>query len=232
MTVRLSHAYLTGETEGGWSLLAGQTYDAWYIRDVTMLAYLYPCNRRPQLRLTKFTVLGDGTRLTVRLAAVENRGDYLDPSHADSNENVAGTLFEPAVLAERSLLTEEPAKLSLGGAYGRERNDFPENPSEDGLYDTDFLMATAFLPLCRRQVVSGAAYGGENVDTFFLGGIAEGVNPVRGVPIRSLGGWLEGTVRVTPRIQGVAESNFFAKEKIGDDTNTHVRLLLSLYIYF
>ena len=163
---------------------------------------------------------------------MENRGDYLDPSHADSNENVAGTLFEPAVIAERSLLTEEPAKLSLGGAYGRERTDFPENPSEDGLYDADFLMATAFLPLCRRLVVSGAAYGGENVDTFFLGGIAEGVNPVRGVPIRSLGGWLEGTVRVTPRIQGVAESNFFAKEKIGDDTNIHVRLQLSLYIYF
>ena len=268
---RLRHAYLAGETESGWSLLAGQTYDAWYIRDVTMLAYLYPCNRRPQLRLTKNAVLGDGTRLTARLAAVENRGDSLDPSHADSNRSLAGTLLEPAVIIERSLLTEEPSNLSLGGAYGRERNEFPENPSENGLYDVGFLMATAYIPICHRVVVSGAAYGGENVDTFFLGDLAEGVNPVSGVPIRSLGGWLQSTVRVTPkwrfnagyvwldpydedvgqkgcsrhachfantayrftpRIQGVAESNFFSKEEIGENTNTYVRLQLSLYIFF
>lgn len=196
---RLRHAYLSGETENGWSLLAGQTYDAWFVRDVTMLAYLYPCNRRPQLRLTKTADFSDGTRVTARLAAVQNRGDNLDPSHAGSNKNVQHTLLQSAIIAERHLIAEAPAKISLSGSYGRERNEFRENPAADGLYDTDLLMVTAFLPLCSCLAVSGAGYAGENIDTYFLGGIASGVNPVQGAPVRSVGGWFQSTVRVTPK---------------------------------
>lgn len=191
---RLRHAYLKFEGKDGWSLLTGQTYDAWYIVDPAMQAYLYPCNRRPQLRLTKVTTLPDGTQLTARLAGVQNRGEKLDASHSRSNHEIKHTLMQGALIAERCLLTKRTSRISLSGSFGREHNEFTQNPEATGELDAFILMNTTSLPLHERFTLSGAVYTGENMDTYFLGRLCRGTNERQGIGIRGSGGWLQGTV--------------------------------------
>lgn len=190
---RLRLAYAEAEISDGWALLAGQAYDVWYIYCPSLLTSIYPVNRRPQLRLTKTTEFEDNTLLTVRAAAVRNSCDNIDDAHSDANSKARRALFQGAIILERPWLTERAARIALAGSYGRECYEFQDERDADGLYDTGLVNSYGWVPLCEWFALSGAVYGGENLDTYFMGGAAQGVSGRRGETIKGVGGWAQGT---------------------------------------
>jgi len=204
--MRIRHAYLNLDMGDGWSVLAGQTYDAWWVAYPMILdggwagGTGHPYNRRPQLRLTKTHTFDDGTRLTARIAAVQNAGTDLDKNLVDDGPASNWPMIQGALILEKKLLTEKASTLSLSGSYGREKIEAAPNPSADGTYDTELLMANAILPIWRKFSLTGSLYAGQNMDTY-KAGICQGVNMTRGIPIDSRGGWLQGTVDLTSKWQ-------------------------------
>ena len=196
--VRIRHAYLDVGTEDGWSLLAGQTFDACWVAGPKMLDGAWaggtghPYARRPQVRLSKTHTTADGTRLTARIAAVQNAGSDLDDNSADDGSTSGWPLMQGALIVEKRLLTDRFSTLALSGSYGRERIDDAPNSVADGVYDEDLVMLTTILPLIRQFELSGALFSGENMDTY-KAGILQGINMTRGLAIAGHGGWVQGT---------------------------------------
>ncbi|MFO7936261.1 MAG: hypothetical protein R6V06_01470 [Kiritimatiellia bacterium] len=195
---RLRCAYVEAKNKNRWALLAGQYYDAWYISSPTLLASVYPVNRRPQVRLTKITEFENRTRLTARVAAVKNQSNNIDEAHANENSEIKRSLLQSAVILERPWLTKRAARIALTGSYGRESCNFRDLPEADGTYDTCLIMINGRLPLCERFTAGSALYSGENIDTYFLGGAAKGINCSHGRKIKGAGGWAQGTYYYSP----------------------------------
>ncbi len=204
--VRIRHAYLNLDMGGGWAVLAGQTYDAWWVAYPMLLdggwagGTGHPYNRRPQLRLTKAHTFDDGTRLSARVAAVQNAGSDLDKNLVDDGPASGYPMLQGALILEKKVLTEKYSTLSLSGSYGREKIEEAVDPVANGTYGTDLLMANAILPVWRKFSLTGSLYTGENMDTY-KAGIFQGINMTRGIAIDSTGGWLQGTVDLTSRLQ-------------------------------
>ncbi len=196
--VRIRHAYLDLGTGDDWSLLAGQTFDACWVAGPKMLDGAWaggtghPYARRPQLRLSKKLTADDGTRLTSRLAFVQNAGSDLDGDVADDGSASGWPLMQGAVIAEKRLLTDRFSTFALSGSYGRERINSAPDSAADGIYDADLIMLTAVLPLIRKFELSGALFSGENMDTY-KAGILQGINLSKGRAISSYGGWVQST---------------------------------------
>lgn len=201
--LRIRHAYLNFDADDGWSLLAGQTIDACWVAGPKTLDGAWgggtghPYARRPQLRLTKTRTFDDDTRLTARLAAVQNAGTDLDDNLEDDGASSCWPLIQSALILEKRLWTERASTFALSGSYGRERIDAAADPIANDVYDADLLMGTVVLPVCRKFTLAGALFVGENMDTY-KAGILQGINLSRGVPISSRGGWVQATLEPQP----------------------------------
>ncbi len=194
-SVRLRHSYVNLAFGEGWSVLAGHSWDAFfYVAPNTLDAgflgdagYLY--SRRAQLRLSKLTDLGGGSKLTARIALAKTSSGDLDGLGQDDGLDSARPTVEALLALDTPLLTTKPTKISIGGEFGTETVDAAGNPDAKD-YDSHLLVAGLFLPLTEKIALQGNLWTGENLDGW-LGGIGQGVNTTLGTSVGAKGGWAQ-----------------------------------------
>lgn len=239
---RLRHVYVNlGFGDTGWSFLAGQTYDAWWVLCPFMLdggwggGMGHPYHRRPQLRLAKEHTFRDGSKLTARIATVQNAGTDLDGDKIDDGSASAWPMVQGALIWTKKNWTGDEMLLSLSGSYGRERLTEDEHEEGNGTYDTTMAMVNArlplfsdlaFFPICKKLAVRGSLYAGENMDTY-KAGIVQGINRVQGTEIGALGGWVESNLKVTDRLD--LNVGYCFEDDANEDLEWHDRTRNSRY---
>ena len=203
---RLRHSYLNLDFGDGLSVLAGHTWDAFfYVAPNTVDAgflgdsgYLY--SRRAQLRLTKVADLGDGNKLTARVALTNTSSGDLDGLGQDDGIDSARPTVEALVAFDTIFLSTKPTKISIGGQFGTETVDAAGNPDAKD-YDSNLIVAGLLFPITDKIAIQGNVWKGENLDVW-LGGIGQGVNTTLKTSIGAKGGWAQLVLNPT------AEWNF------------------------
>lgn len=209
--LRLRHAYVQLSFEHKLELLAGQTWD--------LVSPLFPSaqndtqllfagntgDRRPQLRLTMLP--SDKVRIAVAAAATGT----LDQRDMDADGQLDGiSAGVPSVqgLIEVRKRMRGDAALRVG-LWGH----FAKDELADGTrYPARSIGGHLFLPVAPMLVWIAEAYTGTNTADIG-GGIGQGVNPVTGRTIRSLGGWFEvAAVPTRKHMLAVGGSGDFARE--------------------
>ncbi|HEY6166752.1 MAG TPA: DcaP family trimeric outer membrane transporter [Verrucomicrobiae bacterium] len=194
---RLRLAYVNFEWPGcGFGVLAGQAKDTispLYQPRVNFSPGWWQGNldfRRPQLRLIENLKLAERVELKLEAAAART----IAPAFAapkDFFPDPGADAGYPSAQGRVSLtfpgLYKLPVTLGVSGHWGEDEHDF-----------TNFTHSVHFkswsgnvdlsLPLTPWLKLQGEAYVGANLDAY-LGGIGQGVNITRLIPIRDRGGW-------------------------------------------
>lgn len=210
-TLRLRHAYAQLAFENKIELLAGQTWD--------LVSPLFPSaqndtqllfagntgDRRPQLRLT--VLPSDKIRIAVAAAATGT----LDQRDMDNDGQLDGIgAATPSIqgLIEFRRRMRGDAALRIG-LWGHVAKDELANGTR---YPARSVGGHIFLPAAPMMVWIAEIYGGSNT-TDIGGGIGQGVNPITGRTIRSIGGWFEVAMVPTKKhMLAVGGSGDFARE--------------------
>lgn len=207
--LRLRLAYMQIKRDS-LSLLAGQDWDTFItagpgyviiprIVNFSFLAHAGALGlRRPQVRITQDLPVGD-SRFIWKLAAARTLGEDID---VDGQDDGAASGFPTA--QANLILVSQPfgdlkTVLSVGGHAGVER--VREYTIEDATgnypivmakkdYDTWSLIGSVSQQLSPKLTLQGAAWVGENLDTYW-GGIGQGVNRTLGTGIGAQGGWAQ-----------------------------------------
>ena len=199
--VRLRLAYTDLAFGYGWSVRAGQDWDAFcYVAPITVDAgflgdsgYLY--SRRPQLKLTKSTDLSSSTKLIAKVAVTRTAAGDTDNLGLDDGIDSGKPTVEGNIALETKLLSNKATKFSIGGEFGTETLDAAkENDAKN--YNSSLVVAGVFLPLVDQFALQGKVWSGTNVDGW-LGGIGQGVNTKLGRSIGAEGGWLQAVYNPT-----------------------------------
>ena len=198
-TPRLRHGYLKVVTDGGFSLLAGQTWD--------LIAPLWPSvngdgmmwnsgnlgDRRPQARVTGKLAGPDHSSVDLALAAGRTGAVDLKDSDGDGRRDgeEAGTPMLQSRLGLSSFLGK---RLDLGvwGHTGREET--LKRVGGEGRFDTSSVGADIKLKLTDWLSVAAESWTGRNLSDV-RGGIGQGVNTTKGREIGAQGGWAELIVK-------------------------------------
>jgi hypothetical protein len=200
-SVRLRLAYTDLAFGDGWSVRAGQDWDAfYYVAPITVDAgflgdsgFLY--SRRPQLKLTKSTDLSDSTKIVAKVAVTRTAAGDTDNLGLDDGIDSGKPTVEGNVALETKLLSNKATKISIGGQAGTETldsakvNDFKN-------YNSSLIVGGVFFPLVDQFAVQGNVWSGTNVDGW-LGGIGQGINTKLGRSIGAQGGWLQAVYNPT-----------------------------------
>lgn len=208
----LRHAYVKLQGEK-WSVIAGQTWDVISPLNPKTVNYSVAwCQgnigyRRPQLRFTTWTGVGERGSVKLDVALARNMGgdlDLLDKGskyvYGDGTDDGAdaGTPVVEGRLGLSSGFAEE-GNLSIGvsGHYGREQYNVFSVSGKDSLdftLDSWSFNADMALKLNSKVTLMGEFFVGENLQTY-LGGISQKVDQLnRALP--TMGGW--GMLSVTP----------------------------------
>ncbi len=201
--LRLRLAYVDLE-RGDWSLRAGQDWETFItaIPRIVNFSYLADAGalglRRPQLRVTKLTPLGDQTRLVAKVAAARTIGEDLDGGGQDDGAAAGYPSVQGNLALETRAFTERPLIISLSGHAGSEKVAAYTDTTDPGApvdvaekdYDSWSAIASLLVPLSSRALLQGAVWIGENLDNYF-GGIGQGVNKRKQTAISAEGGWVQ-----------------------------------------
>jgi len=194
----MRHAYLKLDwPDHDVSILAGQTSDVispivmptvnywvgWWVGD---LGY-----RRPQIRVTKGFDVAQDTELEFALAAtrtITNRRGPFTRSGGDTGEDAGFPTVQGRAGLTFPFVGDKPAKIGISGHWGEEEYDRDASDNNRN-YVTWSGNLDLVLPITDWLALKGTAFTGENLDSY-LGGIAQGRNPVTGKEISSHGGWV------------------------------------------
>jgi hypothetical protein len=198
---RLRHSYLDLDFGDGLSVLAGHTWDAFfYVTPNTVDAgflgdagYLY--SRRAQLRLSKVADLGNGNKLTARVALANTSSGDLDGLGQDDGIDSASPTIEGLIAFDTVLLSNKPTKISIGGQFGTETLDAAGIPNAAD-YDSHLIVAGLLFPITDKVSIQGNVWEGENLDGW-LGGVGQGVNTTLKTSIGAKGGWAQVVLNPT-----------------------------------
>lgn len=211
---RLRLAYIDAAWGDGWSVRAGQDWDTYVsvlprVNDAAILGYTgNPYSRHPQVRLTKVTKLSDSTQLTAKLAAQSGRNTGNIDGDNQSDENAAAVPnFHASAALQTKLLTDKYSTFSLSGAYGREKVHHAATVEHPGVYDSELIHGSAFLPITRKFSAQGVLWAGENLDNY-LAGIGQGINAAEGTEVAAHGGWAQGIYDFTGKLSAGAGYGF------------------------
>jgi hypothetical protein len=209
--LRLRHAYAQISMKKKVELLAGQTWD--------LVSPLFPSaqndtqllfagntgDRRPQLRLTMLP--SDKIRIAVAAAATGTL-DQRDLDNDGQLDGIGSATPSLQGLIEFRKRMRGDAALRIG-LWGHLAKDELANGTR---YPARSIGGHVFLPAAPMMVWIAEIYGGSNT-TDIGGGIGQGVNPVTGRTIRSVGGWVELAVVPSRRhMIAVGGSGDFARE--------------------
>lgn len=194
----LRHAYFKFG-KGRWSILAGQTWDVISPLNPATANYSvlwYQGNigyRRPQLRFTTWTELGDEAKMKFDVALSRNlasdldidRGISLDGDGAGIDDGVdSGLPALQARLGYASTLGDE-GKFGIGVSGHVSRETYG---SEDSISVNSWSFNTdVALSFTKKIALKGEFFYGKNLAQY-LGGIGQRFNPVNEA-LPSMGGW-------------------------------------------
>jgi hypothetical protein len=210
-TLRLRHAYAQLSFEKKIELLAGQTWD--------LVSPLFPSaqndtqllfagntgDRRPQLRLS--VLPSDKVRIAVAAAATGTL-DQRDMDNDGQLDGIGAATPSLQGLIEFRKRMRGDAALRVG-VWGHIAKDELANGTR---YPARSVGGHVFLPAAPMMVLIAEIYGGSNTSDIG-GGIGQGVNPVTGRTIRSVGGWLEAAMVPTKKhMIAVGGSGDFARQ--------------------
>jgi hypothetical protein len=199
-SVRLRLAYTDLAFGNGWSIRAGQDWDAFfYVAPITVDAgflgdsgYLY--SRRAQLKLTKSTDIGS-SKLIAKIAVVRTASGDTDGLGIDDGIDSGTPTVEALLAFETKLLSSKPTKISIGGEYGTETLDASGNLDAKD-YDSSLVVAGIFFPIVDQFAIAGNAWYGENIDGW-LGAVGQGINTTYKTSIAAKGGWVQAVINPT-----------------------------------
>lgn len=186
-----------------WSLLAGQDWDTLITvlpRSVNFSYFGFQGRvgfRRPQVRYTRRTPLGQGT-LVSKVGLGRTIGDDVEGLSTDDGADAGFPHVQWILCYEQPVfgLEKTKAKVSFSGHYGQEEVDRGASVAAgEQNFNTWSLIGSFFVPFTERLAVQGSVWTGANLDDFFAG-IGQGVNGTLGTEIASSGGW--GQVLYTP----------------------------------
>jgi hypothetical protein len=196
--IRLRQAYASiSMLKKHFELLVGQTADLTSplfpsAQTDTQLNYAGNLgDRRPQLRLSVFP----NHNLHIAVAAAAS--GVLDPHDLDGDGQPdamasATPMLQWLVEARGRLKRDSVFRIGVSGHAARER-------LADGTHHSSASVGMHFFaPMGKEVLFLGEGYVGDNLSDLG-GGIGQGINPVTGKTIRSLGGWLELALLPTER---------------------------------
>lgn len=192
---RLRHAYIK-LTAGGFSFLAGQTWD--------LISPLWPVvnadgmmwnsgnlgDRRPQFRLGYDIPIDDAAFTTAvavaRTGAIDRKnldtgGDTMRDGDASGRPMLQGRIGLARLLEKR-------VDLGVWGHYGWERTEAPIGGHSE--FHTGSVGGDLRIKIIDELTFSGEIWYGKNLSDV-RGGIDQGINVTRGNEIASRGGWAE-----------------------------------------
>lgn len=195
--IRLRHAYAQLNVKKKVELLAGQTWDLMSPlfpsaqNDLQLLFAGNTGDRRPQLRLSLFP--SQHVRVAVAAAAT----GVLDQRDQDGDGQLDGMaaatpMIQGLIEVRKRMHGDAAMRFGVWGHVASdELADGTRHPSRSiGMH--------FFMPAAPMMVWMGEAYVGSNLPDVG-GGIGQGVDPVTGEEIQSLGGWFESAVIPTRR---------------------------------
>ncbi len=217
-TPMLRHAYLrmTGKK---WSLLAGQTWDV--ISPLVPKTVNYSVAwgegnigyRRPQVRFSTWSGIGDRAKFTLDVAVTRNMGeDYTTLTRNDTTWTAPGDGVDngadaalPAVQGRIGIASEfsEEGMLAIGvsGHYGQEKFDrtalATSTVTEESI-DSWSVNGDLTLKINRYLSLKGEFFMGEALGTF-LGGALQNTDGI-GEPLPAVGGWAMVSLAPTDRL--------------------------------
>ena len=200
--VLLRHAFVELK-KGNFSLLAGQTSDI--ISPLTPYTVNYTVAwaagnigyRRPQLRATYTHPFTEETSLVSAFGITRTTGTVNEDFDLDLHNDGADSGFptvQGRVALATKLLTKKRTVVGLSGHWGKEEYDLKENPilpyKSQKRIKTWSVNGDFHVPITDFMELKAEVFAGYNLDDYF-GGILQGVNPLSGNPIKSIGGWMQ-----------------------------------------
>ena len=200
--VLLRHAFVELK-KGNFKLLAGQTSD--------IISPLFPNTlnytvgwaagnigyRRPQLRVTYTRPVGKVTSLISTMGISRTTGtvnEDLDLDLQNDGEDAGFPTVQGRLALATKILTDKPSVFGVSGHFGKEEIDWKEHPiipdkresrKKSWSANTDIQ-----IPLTNNLELKAEGFIGYNLDDYF-GGVLQGVNPVTGDVIKTMGGWMQ-----------------------------------------
>lgn len=211
--VLLRHAYAE-VYDDSYRLLAGQYWD--------LISPLYPHTvsysvgwgggnigyRRMQIRYERYLNLSDVLRITPAISVNQNIVSDFSSAAGIQPEATDWPILEGRLGCTLGPRADgcDPITFGVSGHVGEQGFDFTaaSPPVADDLrVRTWSLNADVRVPITDRLGVQGEFFTGANLSTF-LGGIIQGVDPVRREAIHSTGGWFEVWYDWTDRLHSHA----------------------------
>ena len=218
--LRSRHAYINWDF-GGWSLLAGKTWEPYLIEIPTTLNFSY-YNFMGQLGLRKTQL-----RVTKKMGDLELVGAIMEPLGGVHGADIDGDMqddgvdseqpvFAGKILYNTPLLTDAPASFGVSFVHGKERIDIPivGSPTE---YSAWAVTAAMSVPITNYLTLKGSVFKGSNLDGYW-GGIGQGINLGLGRAIASRGGWAQ--VQFKPNVDVTFNLGYGQDNPDDDDLST------------
>ncbi|MGF1483469.1 MAG: DcaP family trimeric outer membrane transporter [Opitutales bacterium] len=179
-----------------WSLLAGQDWDTLitiFPRSVNFSYFGFQGRlgyRRPQLRYTRKSELGEGL-FTSKFAIGRTVGGDIDGFGTDDGADAGFPHLQWNFIYERPVFNLEntKAKVSVSGHYGQEEVDRSLASGELN-FNTWSVVGSFFVPFTEKLALQGSVWTGTNLDDFYAG-IGQGINGTLGTEIAAWGGWAQ-----------------------------------------
>ncbi len=199
-------------TYGSWALRAGQDWETFIVVIPRIVNFSYLADagalglRRPQLRLSYSTELGNKAKLTAKLAAARTIGQDIDGRGQDDGAAAGYPSGQAAIVLETDTWTTRRLTLGVSGHFGSEKvaaynagdaDDPAPVPEKD--YESWSAIGSAAIPLRKQAMLQGSIWHGENLDNYF-GGIGQGINRTQQRAISAAGGWVQLVLNPWERI--------------------------------
>ncbi len=207
-TVQLRHVYWQVKNDY-YRILVGQTWDVISPLYTSTLNYAVGWlggdigYRRAQFRFERYFYPGPELMLTSQIGLMQNIvTDFSTTTGVDREPGgwpiVQGRLA--ATIGDRKY--GRPIEVGMSGHIGETGFDFtsagPAPARDDQRFRTWSANVDVKVPVTDRLLVKAETFTGENLSAF-LGGIGQGICPGYRSTIRSSGGWIDATYKLTDR---------------------------------
>ena len=176
--VRLRHGFMRFDFQGGWSLLAGQTWDAFAPINMKKLNTMVGWGqgnigfRRPQLRVSKRFAVGGDTDMTAAFALARPvaRDLDIDGDSQDDGEDRGVPDLQAHVGLVMPGSSGKPIRIGLGGFVGwREVGENGTTMMSDETYKSYAAVCDFSVPLRKNLDLIGEAWQGRALDGYRAG---------------------------------------------------------------
>ncbi len=210
-TVQLRHAYWQARNDD-YRVLVGQYWDVISPLNADTLNYSvgwFAGNigyRRAQFWFERYFHPDPNLMLTAQFAIAQNIITDFATTPGVKRESPGWPVVQgrlATTLGDRS--AGRPVEVGVSGHIGETGFDFldVDPPQHDRRFRTWSVGADVQMPLTERLALKGEFFTGENLSAF-VGGIGQGMCPIRRSTVRSTGGWFDLTYRLTDRWRVVA----------------------------